>query len=91
MPVSLTQAMTGEYALLYVSHEYHVRHCTLVWRKMHRALLSPLGLAAVDGYMAGYAHTLHCEHMLLDWRDRPFELINTGLVRQFPSCGMFMR
>lgn len=89
--VSMEQAKTGEYPILYVSHEYHVRHCTLIWRKMHRALLAPDGLASVDGYMGNYGHTMHCEHMLIDWKDRPLELINTGLVRQFPSCGMFAR
>jgi hypothetical protein len=71
--------MGDGYAMLYVSYEYHLRYCTLLWRKMHRALLTTIGLAALDGYVGNYDHTTHCEHMIIDWRDSPSECIDTGL------------
>jgi hypothetical protein len=34
-PVSHDQIMTGDYSGLYVNREYHVTHCTAMWKKLH--------------------------------------------------------
>lgn len=47
---------------LFVSMEYHLFHCTYMWRKLHRSME---GKAKVDSYIGNYNHTVHCEHMLL--------------------------
>ncbi|KAL7798031.1 hypothetical protein V8C37DRAFT_368433 [Trichoderma ceciliae] len=85
-PLTHDQIMTGEYTGLYVNWEYHVRHCTAMWKKMHRAFMGE-GRKAVDGYIASYAHTKHCEHMLLS-SNIAYEVINTRIAVKYPDCGM---
>ncbi|KAK2601529.1 hypothetical protein QQS21_004914 [Conoideocrella luteorostrata] len=87
-PVSHEQIMTGEYTGLYVNWEYHVSHCTAMWKKMHRAIMSGLGNAAIDSYIGMYAHTAHCEKMLLKGRNIAGDVINTRIRVKFPDCGM---
>ncbi|EGP90542.1 uncharacterized protein MYCGRDRAFT_37275, partial [Zymoseptoria tritici IPO323] len=87
-PVSHQQIMTGEYTGLYVNWNYHLRHCTAMWRKLHRAVLGKDGNAAIDGYIGVYEHTLHCEHMLLSGRDTALEIINTRIAVKYPDCGI---
>ncbi|KAK3690283.1 hypothetical protein B0T22DRAFT_376277 [Podospora appendiculata] len=86
-PLTHADIMTGEHTGLYVNWEYHVRHCTAMWKKMHRALLGPSGTRAIDGYIGSYAHTEHCARMLLGGRDIALETINTRIRVKFPDCG----
>ncbi|KIX03841.1 uncharacterized protein Z518_07394 [Rhinocladiella mackenziei CBS 650.93] len=65
----------GQYDLLYVSTEYHVLHCTYMWRKMHRAVLKA---APIDGYIGEYNHTKHCEEVLVGERTK--DLNSTALM-----------
>ncbi|KAG8409592.1 hypothetical protein J3459_017418 [Metarhizium acridum] len=87
-PVSHEQIMTGEYTGLYVNWEYHISHCTAMWKKMHRAIMSGLGNAAIDSYIGVYAHTAHCETMLLKGRHIAADVINTRIKVKFPDCEM---
>ena len=86
-PVAHEQVMAGEYMGLYVSWEYHLRHCTAMWRKLHRAVLGD-GRVAVDSYIANYDHTRHCEQMLLGQRGLGLDEVNTVIVAKFPDCGI---
>ncbi|KAI0520847.1 hypothetical protein F5B22DRAFT_54612 [Xylaria bambusicola] len=87
-PLSYEQIMTGEHTGLYVNWEYHVAHCTTMWKKMHRAILGDLGKSAIDGYIGSYDHTKHCEMMLLSDRDVALETINTRIAVKYPNCGI---
>ncbi|KAI1453927.1 hypothetical protein F4805DRAFT_354318 [Annulohypoxylon moriforme] len=87
-PLSHEQIMTGEYSGLYVNWEYHIRHCTAMWKKMHRAVLGNLGNSAIDGYIGKYKHTEHCEEMLLGGRDYALDAINTRIRVKYPDCGV---
>ncbi|KAK1637828.1 hypothetical protein BDP81DRAFT_316909 [Colletotrichum phormii] len=93
------QIMTGEYSAVYVSLGYHLRHCTAMWRRMHRALMQSRGgegggggLERVDSYIWGYHHTLHCEEVLL----RRFgevdvgEVFTTEVRIKYPDCGVVL-
>ncbi|CAF9936895.1 MAG: hypothetical protein HETSPECPRED_010490 [Heterodermia speciosa] len=86
-PISHQQAMTGEYTGLYVNWEYHLRHCTAMWEKLHRAILGA-GKSAIDGYIGPLDHTKHCSQMLLSDRDVALETINTIILVKYPSCGI---
>ncbi|KAK1850325.1 hypothetical protein CCHR01_07034 [Colletotrichum chrysophilum] len=89
-PLSHEQIMTGEYTGLYVNWEYHVRHCTAMWKKMHRAIIlgNGDGVKAIDGYIVVYEHTKHCEHMLLAGRNIAPDIINTRIAVKYPDCGV---
>ncbi|KAJ0133788.1 hypothetical protein CTA2_2527, partial [Colletotrichum tanaceti] len=65
-PVPRARVASGDVSGVYVSLGYHLRHCTAMWRRMHRALMQGGGgLGRVDGYIWSYHHTRHCEEMLL--------------------------
>ncbi|KAK7997808.1 hypothetical protein PG989_005848 [Apiospora arundinis] len=88
-PLSYAEIMTGEHTGLYVNWEYHVAHCTAMWKKMHRALLGERGgKHAIDGYIGVYAHTEHCEKMLLGGRHYALDVINTRIAVKYPDCGI---
>ncbi|EXJ54776.1 hypothetical protein A1O7_10117 [Cladophialophora yegresii CBS 114405] len=76
--------LSGEYEYLFVSGEYHVVHCTFMWRKMHRALLRG---RRIDSYLANYNHTEHCAHRLQK-QDAAQKDVNTVIVSKYPSCGV---
>jgi hypothetical protein len=79
---------TGVFAELYVSWEYHLRHCTTMWIKLHRAWIQlDSGLGAINSYTASYEHTLHCESMLLA-TDEGASLgdINTVIRAKYLDC-----
>ena len=80
VPLQLVQS--GEYERLYVTWEYHLYHCTYMWRKLHRAIMNE---AKVDEYIGSYGHTEHCEQMLLQ-RGGDLSRTNTAIVRKFSSC-----
>ncbi|KUI54271.1 hypothetical protein VP1G_10659 [Cytospora mali] len=88
-PLSQELALTGEFAGLYTEFEYHLRHCTFLWKKMHRALLrGGGGKMAIDSVTAGYSHTEHCSHMLMTRREVALDVINAVIVVKYPDCGM---
>lgn len=75
----------GQYNEIFVSWEYHLVHCTYMWRKMHRALLQG-GLEAVDGYIGSLHHTEHCSNMLLGYHETS-NVPNTFIYAKYPACG----
>ncbi|KAH8660329.1 hypothetical protein BX600DRAFT_513943 [Xylariales sp. PMI_506] len=88
VPVPLELALTGGYSELYTKFEYHLRHCTFLWKKMHRALLQRGGKRAIDSVTAKYGHTEHCSKMLLGSREVALDLVNSIIQLKFPDCGM---
>ncbi|TDZ19411.1 hypothetical protein Cob_v007500 [Colletotrichum orbiculare MAFF 240422] len=92
-PLSRAQIMTGEHTGIYVSLGYHLRHCTAMWRRMHRAIAEGGGgLARVDSYIWSYHHTLHCEEMLLGrYNESEIGHVFTTEVRiKYPDCGVLL-
>jgi hypothetical protein len=76
----------GIHKEVYVSWEYHLMHCTYMWRKMHRALLQDLD--SLDGYIGNLGHTEHCGEMLLGgFETAPSQETNTMIYAKFPACG----
>jgi hypothetical protein len=86
-PITHEQIMTGEYTDLYVNWEYHLTHCTAMWKKLHRAVLGK-GKVAIDGYLGRMEHTEHCEHMLLNDRNTALDKFNTIIQVKYPDCGI---
>jgi hypothetical protein len=82
-PAPLEEVLRGDHPKLYVSWEYHLYHCTYMWRKMHRALLAERPL---DGYIGSYEHTGHCEGRLLE-QGVPLNRTGSFLMEKFPACG----
>ncbi|KAK2036627.1 hypothetical protein LZ31DRAFT_483197 [Colletotrichum somersetense] len=89
-PLTHEQVTTGEYTRLYVNWEYHGRHCTAMWKKMHRAFILGHGHGdkAIDGYIGECEHTKHCEHMLLAGRNIAPDIINIRIAVKYPDCGV---
>lgn len=88
IPLSYEDIMTGKHTGLYVNWEYHIAHCTAMWKKMHRAILGDLGKGAIDSYIGSYEHTKHCEMMLLGDRNVTLDTINTRIAVKYPDCGI---
>jgi hypothetical protein len=82
------EALSGVNPVLYVDWGYHIIHCTYMWRKMHRAIAGPHGLAAIDSYIGKLPHTEHCGQMLLSNREVALETMNTGIRVKYPDCGV---
>ncbi|PVH73087.1 hypothetical protein DL98DRAFT_398522, partial [Cadophora sp. DSE1049] len=80
--VDMGSVLAGEYSQLYVTQEYHMYHCTYMWRKMHRAALRG---AALDGYIGSMMHTEHCEQMLMD-HESTIDETNTMIFTKFVEC-----
>ena len=72
----------GAYEELYVTQEYHVYHCTYMWRKMHRAILAG---QVLDGYIGDMHHTAHCEMQILD-RSRALDQVSTTIYTKYVEC-----
>jgi hypothetical protein len=58
--ISEVAALAGERSL-WVTWNYHIVHCTFMWRQMHRAYKR----GWIDAHLRSYNHTLHCQEMLL--------------------------
>lgn len=71
----------GQYDQLFVTQEYHMYHCTYMWRKMHRAVQRGLPL---DGYIGSMGHTEHCEEMLV--HQAPLNSTNAIIVSKYVKC-----
>jgi len=69
MPVSTEIVVEGNHEEVFVTREFHMYHCTYMWRKLHRGLLKSLEnkerRGIVDTYIGNYRHTAHCEMMLV--------------------------
>lgn len=93
-PVPFEEVARGDYAILYITREQHMYHCTYMWKKLHRGLLKGQEnierRGIVDDYIGSYEHTKHCEPMLVGKEDEG-DLINkmmvdTAILRKFPHC-----
>jgi len=86
--VSVEIARKGDLSL-WLPWQFHVVHCTFVWRQMHRAYEA----GWIDNHSRSYHHTTHCQKMLLmDCRDegRYCYLQNDTVVTSadliYPAC-----
>ena len=61
IPVSQEIARQGDRTPLFVKWDYHIVHCTFMWRQMHRAYER----GWIDNHLGNYNHTLHCQKMML--------------------------
>lgn len=80
--VSIDQIRTGTYEFLWTSTEWHLAHCTFVWRRLHRAILDG---RMIDSYTSNYHHTKHCQHMLLAAKTGE-KLPSTKIFAKYPTC-----
>jgi len=93
-PVPFEEVAGGDYDQLFVTREYHMYHCTYMWRKLHRGLLKGLENAEkrgiVDTYIGEYGHTSHCEMMLLGMEEDHSVVdrnaTDTAILMKFPHC-----
>ncbi|KAF2232808.1 hypothetical protein EV356DRAFT_237128 [Viridothelium virens] len=60
LPVTQEMALHGN-RTLFVEWDYHIVHCTFMWRQMHRAYER----GWIDSHLGSYNHTLHCQKMIL--------------------------
>ena len=74
--------VAGAYDAVYVTNEYHMYHCTYMWRKMHRATLAG---KVLDGYIGDMHHTAHCGMHLMD-RSRALDKIDTLARTKYVEC-----
>ncbi|KAI3326736.1 hypothetical protein HD806DRAFT_520474 [Xylariaceae sp. AK1471] len=90
VPVSQEQLMSGYGDGLWVTWEYHLRHCAFMWVKLHRGILNKEkpGMPEIDSYIASLNHTHHCTTILLTDRDVGFSALNTETLVKYPHCGM---
>ncbi|KAI4211032.1 MAG: hypothetical protein LQ351_006152 [Letrouitia transgressa] len=79
--VPLEEVRTGMHDALWAPQQYHMFHCTYMWKKMHRAILRH---GPLDDDVASFDHTVHCEKMLLE----PGELaeVNTLVTAEMVGC-----
>jgi len=61
IPVSQEIAIQGNRTPLFVKWDYHIVHCTFMWRQMHRAYER----GWIDSHLGNYNHTMHCQKMML--------------------------
>lgn len=85
--VPLAEARKGDREL-WLPWQYHVVHCTFVWRQMHRAYEA----GWIDEHSRSYHHTTHCQKMLLmDCHDEgrfcilPNDTVITGADLIYPA------
>jgi hypothetical protein len=82
MTVPQEVALLGEQSL-WVTWDYHLVHCTFMWRQMHRAYEK----GWIDAHLHAYNHTLHCQKMLLI-KGMDAEVIITRADVIYPACEM---
>lgn len=87
IPISHDLVSTGNITGLYVSWDYHLRHCTVMWKKLHRAFLDvEKGYGAIDSYVESYHHTEHCEKLLLGEDGLGPGSVDTVIRVKYPDC-----
>ncbi|KAK4495022.1 hypothetical protein PRZ48_013349 [Zasmidium cellare] len=80
-PVDQSVASQGERTPLFVPWDYHIVHCTFMWRQMHRAYEN----GWIDEHLGNYNHTLHCQKMTL-MDEKAAEKAVTVARIIFPEC-----
>ncbi|KAJ4390648.1 hypothetical protein N0V93_004246 [Gnomoniopsis smithogilvyi] len=81
-PLNASEVTRGQREYVYVTWKYYTTHCTYMWRKMHRSILTS---RALDSYVSDYRHTEQCETVLND-RERGLDETSVMLVVKYPSC-----
>jgi hypothetical protein len=81
--VSLETVRSGEFLSVWTSYDWHVTHCTYVWKRLHRALLAED--MKIDSYTASYGHTKHCVEMITG-QDEMHKALGTQVFAKFPTC-----
>jgi hypothetical protein len=92
--VPFDEVARGDHSELFVTREYHMYHCTYMWRKLHRGLLKGQQnvekRGIVDSYIGSYGHTSHCEMMLIGMEEDGGEVkknaTDTADLMKFPQC-----
>jgi hypothetical protein len=79
--VPASVAVLGE-TDLYVSWDFHVKHCTYLWRQMHRAFALR---GFIDSHLDNWGHTMHCQVVLLD-RVIKSDVVNVKAAVRYPEC-----
>ncbi|KAI0532822.1 hypothetical protein GGR58DRAFT_522428 [Xylaria digitata] len=89
-PISREELVGGHGNNLWVSWEYHLRHCMFMWMKLQRAVLAKgdPDRPQIDSYIASLNHTNHCATILLTDRDVAFFTLNTETLVKYSHCGM---
>lgn len=80
--VDISSVAKGAHDQLLVTQEYHLYHCTYMWRKMHRAIQREQPL---DGYIGSMGHTDHCEHVLVT-SETPLYDTSTTIFLKYANC-----
>lgn len=83
--IPFKEVQKGGRSMLFVNREYHMYHCTYMWRKLHRGMQK----GVVDSYIGSYEHTGHCEMMLLGMEGKPVpdrNVTDTAILMKFPRC-----
>jgi hypothetical protein len=83
--VPFEEVQKGGRDMLFVNREYHMYHCTYMWKKLHRGMEK----GVVDSYIGSYEHTGHCEMMLLGMEGKPVpnrNVTDTAILMKFPRC-----
>lgn len=80
--VLANEVKLGTHDQLFVTWEYHLNHCTYMWKKLHRAILQD---GPIDGYIGNYNHTLHCAEVLVG-DGVPLTEKNTFIFIKYPTC-----
>ena len=82
--IAIEEVRRGELRVAFTDLEWHLTHCTFMWKKLHRALLAG---GKVDSYVGDYTHTKHCEHMILQNVRHPEMRTETRVWVKYPTCG----
>ncbi|ETI25969.1 hypothetical protein G647_02746 [Cladophialophora carrionii CBS 160.54] len=73
----------GRHDEVFVTQQYHIYHCTYMWRKMHRAFLAG---DVLDGYIADTHHTAHCELQLANYWRSGINDTGTSIYVKYSDC-----
>ncbi|KAJ5958815.1 uncharacterized protein N7479_005965 [Penicillium vulpinum] len=83
VPADGKLVLSGFYEELYATQEYHVFHCTYMWRKIHQALLDG---SLIDGYIGDTHHTAHCERQIATFWDLNLNDTSTPVYVKYANC-----
>lgn len=76
----------GEHHHLFVTWEWHLRHCTYIWKRYMRATLPDGPMHSVDNVTVSDAHTLHCERLILRKDPPDLQKVNTRVRLKYLKC-----
>lgn len=86
--IPFEEVVKGDLKAAWVTWEYHLVHCTFMWRMLHRKMLGPLGKSAVNSYLGDMEHTIHCGRLLQNATQFRMKIINSEILPKFPDCGI---